>query len=125
VLFIISSHVLFIITSNVLFIIISQVLFFPPVNIRLSMSKLEVCRFETYLDKNRTWTHGGPDDCLDFTANFDCYINGIIVFGSKQYSGQHEVNINILNDSIILGSTSTKLNSVPGIFHTRLKIHLK
>jgi hypothetical protein len=54
-----------------------------PANMRLSMSMLEVCRFETYLDKSNTWTHDGPDDCLDFTANFDCYIYGIIVFGSK------------------------------------------
>ena len=84
-----------------------------PANLRLSMSNLEVRRCETYLNKNSTWTHNGRDDCLDFTANFDCYIYGIIVFGSTQYSGQHEVNINILNRFTIQGSTSTKLNSVP------------
>ena len=85
-----------------------------PANIRVSISKLEVWRCETYFGKNRTWTHNGRDDCLYFTANIDCYIYGIIVFGSKQYSGQHEVNINILNGSAILGLTSTKLTSVPG-----------
>jgi hypothetical protein len=85
-----------------------------PANMRLSMSKLEICRFEKYLDKSSTWTHGGTDDCLDFTTNFDCYIFGVTVFGSKQYSGQHEVNIDILNDYTILGSTSTKLYSVEG-----------
>jgi hypothetical protein len=61
-----------------------------------------------------SWNQDGADDCLDFTINFDCYIYGIIVFGSIQYSGQHEVNINILNGSAVLDSTSTKLNSVKG-----------
>jgi hypothetical protein len=50
----------------------------------------------------------------DFTTNFDCYIFGINVFGSTQYSGQHDVNINISDGSTILGSTSKKINSVPG-----------
>ena len=64
--------------------------------------------------KKKLWKHDGSDDCLDFTLSYDCDIYGIIVFGSKQYSGQHYVNISILNGSIILGSTSTELTSAPG-----------
>jgi hypothetical protein len=65
----------------------------------------------SYLNENISWNQDGAEDFLDFTTNGDCYIYGIFVFGSNQYSGQHEVNINILNGSGILGSTSTKLNS--------------
>ena len=81
---------------------------------RLPISKLEVWRCETNLNTSNAWNHSGGDDCLDFTTNFDCSIFGINVFGSKQYSGHHDVNINILNGYTHLGSTSTKLNSVPG-----------
>jgi hypothetical protein len=35
-----------------------------PANIRVSISKLEVWRCETYFGKNRTWTLNGRDDCL-------------------------------------------------------------
>jgi len=80
----------------------------------LSNSTLEVWRYEMYLDNGSSWSHNGPNDCLDFTTNFDCYMYGIIVFGSKHYSGQHDVKINILNGSTILDSTSTKLTSSPG-----------
>ena len=80
----------------------------------LSNAKLKVLRCESYLNNIISWNQDGADDCLDFTINFDCYIYGIIVFGSIQYSGQHEVNINILNGSAVLDSTSTKLNSVKG-----------
>ena len=82
-----------------------------PDNMRLS--KPEVWRCESDV-KNSPWAHRGPEDCLDFTTSCDCYIYGIIVFGSSEYSGQHDVNITILNGSTLLGSTSTKLNSVPG-----------
>ena len=64
--------------------------------------------------KSGSWDRHGADDCLNFTTNCDCYIFGIIVFGSQQCSGQHDVNINILNESTPLVSTSTKLNFVPG-----------
>ena len=84
-----------------------------PENMRLYKSKLDVWRCEANFDKDTSWNHNGLDDCLDFTISCDCYIFGINVFGSKQYSGQHDVNINILKGSTILGSTSTKLNSVP------------
>jgi len=82
--------------------------------VRHYYSKLEVWRCESDLNTINILCQKGADDCLDFTSNFDCYIFGVIVFGSTQYFRQHDVNINILNDSTILGSTSTKLNSVPG-----------
>ena len=85
-----------------------------PTHVRRSNSKLEVLRCESYLNGIISWNQDGADDCLDFTINFDCYIYGIFVFGSIQYSGQHEVNINILNGYTVLDSTSTKLNSVEG-----------
>jgi len=85
-----------------------------PANMRLPISKLEVWRRESNLNTSNSWNHNGADDCLDFTTNFDCCIFGINVFGSKPYSGHHDVTINILNGSILLGLTSTKLNSVPG-----------
>jgi hypothetical protein len=66
------------------------------------------------LNKNISWNNDGVDECLHFTTNFDCYIYEIFVFRSNQYSGKHEVNINILNDSAVLDSTSTQLNSVVG-----------
>jgi hypothetical protein len=81
-----------------------------PANMRL----LEVWRFDSNLNKSSSWNHKEADDCLDFTTNFDCYIFGVTVFGSKQYSGQHDVKINILSGFTILGSTSTKLYSVEG-----------
>ena len=81
-----------------------------PTNMRL----LEVWRFDSNLNKSNSWNHKEADDCLDFTTNFDCYIFGVTVFGSKQYSGQHDVKINILSGFTILGSTSTKLYSVEG-----------
>ena len=81
-----------------------------PANMRL----LEVWRFDSNLNKSNSWNHNEADDCLDFTTNFDCYIFRVTVFGSKQYSGQHYVNINILSGFTILGSTSTKLCSVEG-----------
>jgi hypothetical protein len=80
---------------------------------KMRLSKLIVWRCESNVEYN-LWTHRGADDCLDFTTSFNCYINGIIVFGSIKYSGQHDVNITILNGSTLLVSTSTKLNSVPG-----------
>jgi hypothetical protein len=85
-----------------------------PANMRLPISKLEVWRCESNLNTSEPWYHNGEDDCLDFTTNFDCSIVGINVFGSTQYSGHHEVNINILNGSTHLGSTRTKLKHVPG-----------
>ena len=85
-----------------------------PANMRLSYSKLEVWRCESDSVKCIRWNHNDLDDFLDFSTNIDCYIYGIIVFGSTQYSGQHDVNIKILNGPTILGSTSTKLYSVPG-----------
>ena len=85
-----------------------------PANMRLPISKLEVWRCESNLNTSEPWKHIGADDCLDFTTNFDCSIVGINVFGSTQYSGHHEVNINILNGSTHLGSTRTKLKHVPG-----------
>ena len=85
-----------------------------PANMRLPISKLEVWRCESNLNTSEPWDHNGEDDCLDFTTNFDCSIVGINVFGSTQYSGHHEVNINILNGSTHLGSTRTKLKHVPG-----------
>ena len=85
---------------------------FPSI-VRFSNSKQEVWRCLADV-KSGSWNHHGKDDCLNFTTSCDCYIYGIIVFGSQQCSGQHDVNINILNDSTPLGSTSTKLNSVPG-----------
>jgi BTB/POZ domain-containing protein 1/2 len=83
-----------------------------PASVRLSNSKLEVWRCESCIGSS--WGHNGPDDGIDFTTSCDCYIYGIIVFGSNHYSGQHDVNINILNGSILLSSTSKKLISVPG-----------
>ena len=85
-----------------------------PTNMRLPISKLEVWRCESYLNNDRNWCQNGEDDCLDFTTNLDCYILGINVFGSRQYSGQHDVNVNISDGSTILGSTSQKINSVSG-----------
>jgi hypothetical protein len=85
---------------------------FPSI-VRFSNSKQEVWRCLADVESG-SWNHHGKDDCLNFTTSCDCYIYGIIVFGSQQCSGQHDVNINILNDSTPLGSTSTKLNSVPG-----------
>ena len=84
-----------------------------PANMRLPISKLEVWRCESYLNNDLHWGQNGEDDCLDFTTNLNCYIVGINVFGSTQYSGQHDVNINISDGSTILGSTSKKINSVP------------
>ena len=86
-------------------------------NVRRFNSKLTVWRCESDLNKSNWWNLNGADDCLDFTTNFDCYIYGIIVFGSSKYSGQHDVNINILNGSAVLDSTSTTLNSVEGKQH--------
>jgi hypothetical protein len=83
-----------------------------PASVRLSNSKLEVWRCESCIGSS--WGHPGADDGIDFTTSCDCYIYGIIVFGSTQYAGQHDVNINILNGSILLGSTNKKLTSVPG-----------
>ena len=85
-----------------------------PANMRLSISQLEVWRCESNLNTGLSWNHNAADDCLDFTTNFYCCIFGINVFGSKLYSGHHDVNINILNGSTLLGLTSTKLISVPG-----------
>jgi hypothetical protein len=81
---------------------------------RLLISRLEVWRCESHLNSDLYWGQNGVDDCLDFTTNLDCYIFGINVFGSTQYSGQHDVNVNISEGSTILGSTSKKINSVPG-----------
>jgi hypothetical protein len=83
---------------------------FPSI-VRFSKSMVWRCLADV---KRVSWNHLGADDCLNFTTSCDCYIFGIIVFGTRQCSGQHDVNINILNDSTPLGSTSTKLNSVPG-----------
>ena len=80
---------------------------------KMRLYELKVWRCESDVESNY-WAHRSADDCLDFTTSFDCYINGIIVFGSSTYSGQHDVNITILNGSTLLASTSTKLNSVPG-----------
>jgi BTB/POZ domain-containing protein 3/6 len=85
-----------------------------PAYMRLPISKQKVWRCETSFNKDCFWVQNGEDECLDFTTNFDCYIFGINVFGSKEYSGQHDVNINISDGSTILGSTSKKINSVPG-----------
>ena len=85
-----------------------------PRNMRLLISRLEVWRCESHLNSDLYWGQNGVDDCLDFTTNLDCYIFGINVFGSTQYSGQHDVNVNISEGSTILGSTSKKINSVPG-----------
>ena len=85
-----------------------------PANVRLSISMLEVCRCEANWNRIPAWNQAGANDCLNFTISWDCYIYGIIVFGSKHYSGHHAININILNGSTLLGSTSTKLTSVPG-----------
>ena len=84
------------------------------VRLKLSNAELKVLRCKSHLKTNSSWNQDGADDCLDFTTNFDCYIYGIFVFGSNQHSGQHEVNINILTGSGILGSTSTQFNSVEG-----------
>ena len=72
-----------------------------PANMRLPISKQKVWRCETSFNIDCPWGHNGLDDCLDFTTNIDCYIFGINVFGSMQYSGQHDVNINISDGSTI------------------------
>ena len=95
----------------------SSVIYTFPTNMRLSNSMLNIWRCISYLNENISWNQDGTDDCLDFTTNVDCYIYGIFVFGSNQYSGQHEVNINILNGPTLLGSTNTKLNSVEGTYY--------
>jgi len=84
-----------------------------PGNKRLNDAKV-VWRCKVNLQKKKFWRHDGVSDCLDFTLSYDCDIYGILVYGSKQYSGQHYVKISILNGSTILSSAFTKLTSVPG-----------
>ena len=60
------------------------------------------------------WVHNGKNDCLDFTTNLDCIMLGINVFGSKTYSGKHDINLTILNSSDVLRSIETVLYSEEG-----------
>ena len=60
------------------------------------------------------WTRVGDWDCLDFTTNLDCIILGINVFGSKSYSGKHDISLNILKSSDVLRSIETVLHSERG-----------
>jgi hypothetical protein len=81
---------------------------------RLSNSKLEVWRCESDSFKCIRWNHNDLDHCLDLSTNIDCYIYGIIVFGSTQYSGQHDVNIKILNG--LLEKYRSTFHQKTGIF---------
>jgi len=65
-------------------------------------------------DDSGLWTHGGSNDCLDFTTNLDCIILGINVFGSNTYSGEHDINLNISKSAEVLRSITTVLYSEKG-----------
>jgi BTB/POZ domain-containing protein 1/2 len=60
------------------------------------------------------WKHDGDNDCLDFTTNLDCIILGINVFGSRSYSGKHDISLTILKSSDVLRSIKTVLYSEKG-----------
>ena len=62
----------------------------------------------------RGWEQYGPNDCLDFTTNLDSIMLGINVFGSRSYSGKHDISLTILKSSDLLRSIKTVLYSEKG-----------
>ena len=53
-------------------------------------------------------------DGIDFRTNFGGVLSAITIYGSMYYSRKHNVELNILNDSVILGTTEMTLCSTAG-----------
>ncbi|CAG2224276.1 BTBD3_6 [Mytilus edulis] len=78
-----------------------------PSNKRISEIRIERCQ----LDKSSVWGYSDSDDCIDFKTSSNAKLCVVLLFGSKTYSGTHDIKINILCSSAIVGSTQTTFMS--------------
>lgn len=67
------------------------------------------------LNEGKTsWTQDGSVDSIEFSADFNGLLLGIIVFGSKEYKGNHDVSVKIIQFFTVLTSTTTTVMSKEG-----------
>ena len=65
-------------------------------------------------ESQTSWTQDGSVDSIEFSSDFDGLLLGIIVFGSKDYKGLHEITVKIIQFFTVLTSTTTTLTSKEG-----------
>lgn len=65
-------------------------------------------------DGPMSWTQDGSVDSIEFTADFDGLLLGIIVFGAKDYNGHHAITVKIIQFFTVMTSTTTTLTSKEG-----------
>ena len=85
-----------------------------PTKRRQNMISVVCCRCDSDPANLRCWQQYGNNDCLDFTTNLDSIMLGINVFGSRSYSGKHDISLTILKSSDVLRSIKTVLYSEKG-----------
>ncbi|VDI53798.1 BTB/POZ domain-containing protein 6-like [Mytilus galloprovincialis] len=63
---------------------------------------------------HQSWTLDGSVDSIEFSTDFDGLLLGIIVFGSKDYKGDHDITVKIIQFFTVLTSTTTSISSKEG-----------